>query len=83
MTKVRWVAMGFDKKTERLVHEIELVGLRTHAVMKILGVDDEDEVIGASFDVNPERAKALASYAHGRLDLSIADWQIEARPAKG
>ena len=37
MSNVRWVVMAFDKKTERLIQEIELTGLRTEAVMKFFG----------------------------------------------
>jgi hypothetical protein len=71
--------MSFDKKTELLVKEVELIGLSTQQVLGLFGVDDEDEVMGGRLDIGPEHVPALAPYAHGQLDLGIADWQLEAR----
>ena len=81
MTNVRWVAMGFDKKTERMIQEVELNGLTTEDVRQLFRLQEDEEAIGVCFDVLPEHVPILAPHAHGRLDLKTADWQIEARPA--
>lgn len=78
---VRWIAMAFDKKTERLVKEIELYGLSTKTVLDLYGYDHEDDVMGGSLEIGPAHASVLAPYAHGQLDLDMADWQLEARDA--
>jgi hypothetical protein len=80
---VRWVALGFDKKTQRLLQELELNGLTTDVVRRLLNLPGNDEAIGVSFNVLAEHLPVLAPYAHGRLDLATADWQIEARSAHG
>jgi hypothetical protein len=81
MMDVRWVAMGFDRDSERLVQEVELDGLTTEIVRRLMRLQSDEDAIGACFDVLPEHVAALNPYAHGRLDLNVADWQIEARPA--
>ena len=81
MTDVRWVAMSFDKKTERLLEEIELDGLTTETVRQLFKLQRDDDAIGVCFNVLAEHLAVLAPHAHGRLDLTAADWQIEARSA--
>jgi hypothetical protein len=81
MTDVRWVAMGFDKRTQRLLEEVELDGLTTETVRQLFNLQRDDDAIGVCFNVLPEHLAVLAPHAHGRLDLAAADWQVEARPA--
>ena len=79
MSDARWVAIAFDKQTELMVKEVELIGVSTAQIVDLYKLTDDDEAESGRFDVGPEHAKALWPYSHGQLDLSIGDWQIEAR----
>lgn len=79
MSNARWVAMAFDKQTELVLKEVELIGLSTATVLELYGYENEDDVMGGRFDIELKHVPVLAPYAHGQLDLGIADWQLEAR----
>jgi hypothetical protein len=77
MTAVHWAAFGFDKKTEKLIFEIELHGMDLEKFRKIFGLPDDDPVHGASFPVKREHVPKLQEHAQQKIDFDSATWFAE------
>jgi hypothetical protein len=74
--QIERVINAFDKSSEELVYEINVDAIKLEALQDIFHPASDDLVMYLNYDINSEKAQALARYIDINFDFEKYDYQL-------